>query len=76
MTYAENELLPLGFRSEVISDKKAVLSISRLKIQFNCGCPAYPNIVSLGCPIHHSPEFPGGSRPIEEAKELLEFRLN
>jgi hypothetical protein len=69
MAYVEDELLPLGFRPEERNDKRAVLSINHLKLQFDCGCPAYPSIIALGCPIHH-PGYPGGSSSVEEAKEI------
>lgn len=69
MTCVENELLPLGFRSEERNSKKVVLSIGHLKLLFDCGCPAYPKIIALGCPIHH-PGSPGGSWPVEEAKKI------
>ena len=39
-----------------------------LKLQFDCNCPSYPNIKSLGCPLHHS--GPGSSWPVDEAKKI------
>ena len=74
MTYAEAVLLPLGFRSVGSEEHRAgwkqriVLSISHLRLQFDCVCPAYPNIKALGCPLHHN--GPGGSWPVEEAKRV------
>lgn len=69
MTYAEDELLPLGFHLKEKDGERVVLSISHLKLQFDCGCPAYPNITALGCPIHH-PGHPGDSWVVEEAKKI------
>jgi len=68
MTYAEQELLPLGFRTIESAENKAVLSLGHLKLQFDCCCPAYPNIKALGCPLHHSGS--GSSWPVEEAKKI------
>ena len=75
MTYVENELLPLGFHLVSKEERRpgfvhrVVLLISHLKLQFDCGCPAYPNIIALGCPIHH-PGHPGSSWPVDLAKKL------
>lgn len=72
MTYVEKELQLLGFKTISkegnIFKKRIVLSISHLKLQFDCNCPAYPSIRSLGCPLHH--KGPGGSMPVEEAKKI------
>lgn len=73
-TYAEKELQPLGFhlvseeRDALGFARQVVLSLSHLKLLFDCACPAYPNISALGCPLHH--DGPGGSWPIETAKRL------
>ncbi len=73
MTYVEKELQPLGFllvrqdeRHGVVTS--VVLAIKHLNLVFNCGCPAYPNIRALGCPLHH--DGPGGSWPVEDAKSI------
>ncbi len=72
MTYVENELRPIGFKTESkqgnIFKQKVVLSIGHLKLRFDCVCPAYPTIKALGCPLHH--DGPGGSWPVEEAKKI------
>lgn len=74
MTYAEQELLPLGFylaekeNDEIGFARKIVLSFGHLKFLFECVCPAYPTIKGLGCPLHH--DGPGGSWPIEDAKKI------
>ncbi|MBI5732440.1 hypothetical protein HY967_00570 [Candidatus Jorgensenbacteria bacterium] len=76
MTYAEQELQPLGFHlldteaDSVGFEKKVVLSFHHLKLQFDCVCPAYPRIKALGCPLHaHETSLPG-SWPIEDAKKV------
>jgi hypothetical protein len=72
MTYAERELIPLGFG--VVSKmttpfaENVVLSYGHLKLRFDCSCPSYPHIKALGCPLHH--EGPGSSWPIKEAKKI------
>jgi len=74
MTYAEQELGPLGFKFVEKKEirpgfiQKIVLSFCHLKLQFDCGCPDYPHIKTLGCPLHH--KGPGGSHSIETAKEI------
>ncbi|MDE1970794.1 MAG: hypothetical protein KGI50_04455 [Patescibacteria group bacterium] len=74
MTYAERELLPLGFRRvetatpDTRSAARVILSIGCLKLLFECACPAFPNIIAMGCPLHH--EGLGGSHEIEQAKKL------
>lgn len=72
-TYAEQELCPLGFQLRSKSDKQVVLSLGWFKLQFDCVCPAYPNIKALGCPLHHheTNDKNGGSWSIEEAKKLV-----
>ncbi len=78
MTYAEKELQPLGFHlsdTEVNSlgfARKIVLSFGHLKLQFDCVCPAYPNIKALGCPLHAHETPSPGSWPVEEAKKVPE----
>jgi len=72
-TYAERKLLPLGFKIVGIEEscfftQKIIFSIGHLKFQFDCICPAYPNIKALGCPLHH--EGKGGSWPIMEAIKI------
>ena len=75
MTYAERELQPFGFRP---TDEKRngaghtlsiTLVVNHLMLLFRCGCPAYPNIKALGCPVHH--DGPGGSWPVEIAKRIM-----
>ena len=68
MTHVEQELKPFGFNLVESSQAKVVLSISHLKLQFDCVCPAYPNIKALGCPLHST--SPGSSWPVEEAKRI------
>ena len=68
MTYVEQELLPMGFNVAESTDKKVVLSLGHLKFQFDCVCPSYPSIKTLGCPLHHS--GPGDSWPVYEAKKV------
>lgn len=81
MTHAEEELLPLGFRFVEKEEsapgcvKKIILSISHLKLQFECDCPAYPHIKSLGCAIHANEAKSGGNFSVDEAKHLT-FLLN
>lgn len=40
-----------------------------LSVEFECNCPAYPNIKSASCPLHH--ESPPGASSVEEAKETV-----
>lgn len=68
MTYAERELSPLGFILVEGTENKVVFSLGHLKLQFDCCCPAFPNIKALGCPLHHSGL--GSSWPVEEAKKI------
>ena len=76
MTYAEKELLPHGYKLESISSKHASFSLQNgfLVINLVCGCPAYPNIQAMGCPLHH--HGPGGSWPIFEAINIAENMRN
>ena len=69
MTYAEKELLPLGFKISESTENKVVLSLGHLKLQFDCCCSAYPNIKTMGCPLHHSGL--GSSWPVDEAKKIV-----
>ncbi len=69
MTYAEKELLPLGFRKVEETENKVILFLGHLKLQFDCVCSAYPNIKALGCPLHHS--GPGSSWPVDGAKKVV-----
>lgn len=79
MTYAEEELVPLGFR--VVLKKEGsfgardsvIFAVGHLNLLFTCSCPAYPNIKALGCPLHHSQNDPGSSWPVEEAKKIPEL---
>lgn len=78
MTYAEKELRPSGFKLEREERngfglaQRVILSRGRLKFQFDCVCPLYPNIKAMGCPLHH--EGPGGSATVEEAKKIFKYR--
>ncbi|NQT22794.1 MAG: hypothetical protein HQ579_05060 [Candidatus Omnitrophica bacterium] len=75
MTFAEKELLPLGFKLGAEKEDSMGFKISQIffigdsKLKFDCVCPSYPEIKALGCPLHH--EGPGGSGPIEEAKKAV-----
>ncbi len=73
MTFAERILAPLGRKLVAKTgnpfEKQVVFSIGHLKLQFDCVCPAYPDIKAMGCPLHH--EGPGGSWPITDAKKII-----
>lgn len=73
MTYAEKILIPFGYKfvAELGNPfkRQIVLSIGHLKLLFTCGCPAYPNIKALGCPLHH--EGAGGSWPVIGAEKVV-----
>ncbi len=73
MTYVEKELRTLGFKLVESGQKRVVLSISHLKLQFDCACLSYPDIKALGCPLHHTD--PGGSWPVEEAKRIASLMV-
>ena len=73
MTYAEEELCPLGFH--LISEKvgwcgvqEVVLGFGHLMFLFVCVCPAYPKIRALGCSLHRGSI--GDSWPIEIARKI------
>jgi hypothetical protein len=76
MTYAERELLPLGFRLLTTKtntfghELQIVLTFGSLKLQFDCPCPFYPTIKALGCPLHAHETSAPGSWPVEEAKKI------
>lgn len=74
-TYAERELKPHGWsrhESDTTktgrNDKEVRLRRGHLILLFECVCPAYPDIVALGCPLHHSGV--GDSSPVIEAKRI------
>jgi hypothetical protein len=76
MTYAERELLPLGFRlidtkaDTFGHERQVILAFGNLKLLFDCVCPSYPAVKALGCPLHAHETSAPGSWPVEDAKKI------
>lgn len=71
-TYVEREV---GIRGLVTGKRRSMetevtIMVNGEERKFSCGCPAFPTIKSLGCPLHACGPY-GGSWPVVLLKEEL-----